>query len=83
MKPVASGDKVDIKTKGLNSIENDVVQQNLMGRSRYMDKKDWRDAQGRKGKVCVLGGAIVYECERPWGLLTQTHKGKLWKGHFP
>lgn len=52
VKPVAyGGGKVDIKKQGLNSIENDVVQQNLMGRSRFMRNKEWRDAQGRKGKV--------------------------------
>ena len=50
---VRSSEKVDIKTKGLNSIKNDVVQQNLMGRSRVMNKKDWVDAQGRKGRVSV------------------------------
>mmetsp|Transcript_22594 Transcript_22594/g.62416 ORF Transcript_22594/g.62416 Transcript_22594/m.62416 type:complete len:145 (-) Transcript_22594:397-831(-) len=63
VKPVASGgEKIDIRTKGLNSIENDVVQQNLMGRSRYMKKKDWRDAQGRKGK-----GYGVYRFEDKYG----------------
>ncbi len=36
---------------GLNKIKNDVVKQNLMGRSRVMGKKDWVDPQGRKGKV--------------------------------
>ncbi len=47
----SGGGKIDINKQGLNSIEDDVVQQNLMGRSRYMGKKDWVDAQGRKGKV--------------------------------
>jgi photosystem II protein len=52
VKPVASGGgKVDINKVGLNSIEDEVVKQNLMGRSRYMGKKDWVDSQGRKGKV--------------------------------
>jgi hypothetical protein len=47
----SGGGKVDITKVGLNSIEDEVVKQNLMGRSRYMGKKDWVDAQGRKGKV--------------------------------
>ncbi|KAG2483632.1 hypothetical protein HYH03_017510 [Edaphochlamys debaryana] len=51
VKPVASGGgKIDITKVGLNSIEDPVIQQNLMGRSRYMAKKDWKDASGRKGK---------------------------------
>ncbi len=59
VKPVASGGgKTDITKVGLNSIEDDVVKQNLMGKSRYMDKKDWRDASGRKGKVSF---ALVVE----------------------
>lgn len=63
MRPVASGGgKVDIKKVGLNSIEDPVVQQNLMGRSRYMDKKGWKDAQGRKGK-----GLGVYRFESKYG----------------
>lgn len=36
---------------GLESIDDPVVQQNLKGRSRFMDKKGWVDPQGRKGKV--------------------------------
>lgn len=52
MKPVASGGgKIDITKVGLNSIDNETVKQNLMGKSRFMEKKDWRDASGRKGKV--------------------------------
>ncbi len=47
----SGGGKVDINKQGLNSIDDPVVQQNLMGRSRYMAKKDWKDAAGRKGKV--------------------------------
>lgn len=51
MKPVASSGKVDISKQGLNSIDNEVVKQNLMGRSRFMKDKNWVDSQGRKGKV--------------------------------
>merc|ERR1719263_580411 len=36
--------------KGINSLEDDTVRNNLMGVSRYMNKKDWIDSQGRKGK---------------------------------
>ncbi|GBF98499.1 photosystem II 10 kDa protein chloroplastic [Raphidocelis subcapitata] len=45
-----NSEKTNINEVGLNSIENDVVKNNLMGKSRYMDKKGWVDAQGRKGK---------------------------------
>lgn len=47
---------------GLNSIEDPIVQQNLMGRSRFMGKKGWVDAQGRKGK-----GKGVYQFESKYG----------------
>ncbi|KIY94329.1 Photosystem II polypeptide Flags: Precursor [Monoraphidium neglectum] len=43
-------EKTNIKEVGLNSIGDKTVQNNLMGKSRYMDKKGWVDAQGRKGK---------------------------------
>jgi len=56
VRPVASSGKTNINEVGLNSIEEGVVKQNLMGKSRYMDKKGWVDAQGRKGKVWM--GAI-------------------------
>ena len=49
------GGKTDLSKVGLNSIENDVVKQNLMGKSRYMEKKGWTDSQGRKGKVRSYG----------------------------
>jgi len=45
-----NSEKVNIKESGLNSVENDTVRNNLMGKSRFMDKKGWVDAQGRKGK---------------------------------
>jgi hypothetical protein len=41
-------EKTNIKEVGLNSIGDKTVQNNLMGKSRYMDKKGWVDAQGRK-----------------------------------
>mmetsp|Transcript_32868 Transcript_32868/g.83404 ORF Transcript_32868/g.83404 Transcript_32868/m.83404 type:complete len:140 (-) Transcript_32868:297-716(-) len=62
VKPVASGAKVDITKQGLNSIDNETVKQNLMGRSRFMSKKDWVDSQGRKGK-----GYGVYRFENKYG----------------
>ena len=43
--------KIDIKKQGLNTIQNKVVRNNLMGISESMTKKDWKDSQGRKGKV--------------------------------
>jgi hypothetical protein len=49
---------------GLNSIENDVVKQNLMGKSRYMEKKGWVDAQGRKGKVGSFAKSTDTTCQR-------------------
>ena len=51
VKPVASSGKTDITKVGLNSIDNEVIKNNLMGKSRFMNKKDWKDASGRKGTV--------------------------------
>lgn len=49
---VASGaKKIDISKQGLNSIENETVKLNLMGKSKTMESKGWVDPQGRKGKV--------------------------------
>ncbi|KAL6759939.1 photosystem II 10 kDa polypeptide PsbR-domain-containing protein [Haematococcus lacustris] len=63
VKPVATGGgKIDIKKQGLNSVTDPVVKQNLMGRSRFMGKKDWVDAQGRRGK-----GMGVYRFEGKYG----------------
>jgi photosystem II protein len=62
VKPVASSGKTDLKKQGLNSIEDDVVKMNLMGKSRFMDKKGWVDAQGRKGK-----GKGVYQFADKYG----------------
>lgn len=47
----SSGKKIDINKQGLNSIQDETVKLNLMGRSKSMESKDWRDSQGRKGKV--------------------------------
>lgn len=52
--PLTAGGKTDITKVGLNSIENDTIKQNLMGKSRFMGKKGWVDSQGRKGKVRLL-----------------------------
>jgi photosystem II protein len=51
VRPVASGGgKTDLSKVGLNSVADETVKNNLMGKSRYMDKKGWVDSQGRKGK---------------------------------
>lgn len=66
VKPVASGGgKIDINKVGLNSVPEGAVKQNLMGRSRFMGKKDWVDSQGRKGKVRGAGGGA-------WGCMHLT-----------
>merc|ERR1711937_433608 len=36
--------------KGVSSVQEVTVRNNLMGVSRYMNKKGWIDSQGRKGK---------------------------------
>lgn len=56
------GGFTDIKKVGLNGIKDPTVQQNLMGRSRYMKDKNWRDSQGRKGT-----GKGVYQFEDKYG----------------
>merc|ERR1719265_559454 len=48
--------------KGSLSVEDDTVRNNLMGVSRYMDKKGWVDSQGRKGK-----GYGVYRFANKYG----------------
>lgn len=63
VRPVATGGgKTDLSKVGLNSIQDEVVKQNLMGKSRYMNKKGWVDAQGRKGK-----GIGVYRFQDKYG----------------
>merc|ERR1712146_875559 len=54
--------KVDITKKGLNSIEDPTIQQNLQGKSRAMENKNWVDSQGRKGR-----GYGVYRFEKKYG----------------
>ena len=49
---------------GLESIEDPTIQQNLKGRSRFMNKKGWVDPQGRKGKVRNL--CVRFCDEVPW-----------------
>merc|ERR1719183_763547 len=48
--------------KGANSVEDDTVRNNLMGVSRFMNKKGWVDPQGRKGK-----GYGVYRFANKYG----------------
>merc|ERR1712118_39130 len=48
--------------KGSYSVDDDTVRNNLMGVSRYMNKKGWLDAQGRKGK-----GYGVYRFANKYG----------------
>ena len=42
--------QIDISKQGLNSVSNETVKLNLMGKSKSMEAKDWVDPQGRKGK---------------------------------
>merc|ERR1712188_39726 len=55
-----------IKTSNIeehnNSVNDDTVRNNLMGVSRYMNKKGWLDSQGRKGK-----GYGVYRFANKYG----------------
>merc|ERR1719198_1847103 len=48
--------------KGVDSVGNDTVRNNLMGVSRFMNKKGWVDSQGRKGK-----GLGVYRFASKYG----------------
>merc|ERR1711865_686087 len=48
--------------KGVSSVEDETVRNNLMGVSSYMNKKGWVDAQGRKGK-----GYGVYRYANKYG----------------
>merc|ERR1711904_96499 len=48
--------------KGTSSVEDVTIRNNLMGVSRYMDKKGWVDSQGRKGK-----GYGVYRYANKYG----------------
>ncbi len=44
----SGGERTNLNEVGLNSVEDPTVRNNLMGKSRFMDKKGWVDAQGRK-----------------------------------
>merc|ERR1712057_41383 len=48
--------------KGASSVDDDTVRNNLMGVSRYMNKKGWLDSQGREGK-----GYGVYRFANKYG----------------
>merc|ERR1712118_203635 len=48
--------------KGVSTVENDTIRNNLMGVSRYVNKKGWVDSQGRKGK-----GLGVYRFANKYG----------------
>ena len=52
--------KVDVTKQGLNSVKDDIIRNNLQGKSRKMGQKGWVDPQGREGKVrrprCRGGG---------------------------
>merc|ERR1712070_214723 len=48
--------------KGVYSVDDETVRNNLMGVSRYMNKKGWLDAQVRKGK-----GYGVYRFANKYG----------------
>merc|ERR1712046_507260 len=48
--------------KGVYSVDDETVRNNLMGVSRYMNKKGWLDSQGRKGK-----GYGVYRFANKYG----------------
>jgi len=54
--------KIDIKGRGLESVDDPTIQNNLKGRSRFMKDRNWTDPQGRKGK-----GYGVYRFEDKYG----------------
>merc|ERR1711977_557459 len=58
---VASSGK-KIPPKGVSSVKEETIRNNLMGVSRYMNKKGWVDSQGRKGK-----GYGVYRFANKYG----------------
>lgn len=62
VRTVCNSGKIDIKKQGLNTIEDKTIQNNLMGRSRFMKDKNWVDPQGRKGT-----GKGVYAFEDKYG----------------
>merc|ERR1712224_200590 len=48
--------------KGVSSVKDETIRNNLMGVSPFMNKKGWVDAQGRKGK-----GYGVYRYANKYG----------------
>ncbi|KIZ04041.1 Photosystem II polypeptide, chloroplastic Flags: Precursor [Monoraphidium neglectum] len=56
------GERTNLNEVGLNSVADTTVRNNLMGKSRFMEKKGWVDAQGRKGK-----GIGVYRFANKYG----------------
>merc|ERR1711977_739780 len=58
---VASSGK-KIPPKGVSSVKEETIRNNLMGVSRFMAKKGWVDSQGRKGK-----GYGVYRFSNKYG----------------
>merc|ERR1712025_373570 len=48
--------------RGMQSVQDSTVRNNLMGVSNYMNKKGWVDSQGRKGK-----GYGVYRFANKYG----------------
>merc|ERR1712118_9679 len=59
-KIIKSGKKAT--PKGVKSVEDETIRNNLMGVSRYMNKSGWVDSQGRKGK-----GLGVYRFANKYG----------------
>merc|ERR1719413_261849 len=57
---VMSGKKTG--PKGVSSVKDDTIRNNLQGTSRFMNKKGWVDAQGREGK-----GYGVYRFANKYG----------------
>lgn len=82
---VANGiKKVDIKKQGMSSIEEGVLKQNLQGTSRFMKKKDWKDASGSKGKVRVealSSTSSAHNSTAEIGKLSQTESSDTQQDH--
>merc|ERR550537_1906268 len=62
VKPLVAGSGKKLSPKGVYSIDDETVRNNLMGVSRYMNKKGWLDSQGREGK-----GYGVYRFANKYG----------------
>lgn len=48
---VASSGKKDPKSILVQTMQDNPIKNNIMGISKSMNKKDWKDSQGRSGKV--------------------------------